>query len=54
MAMLTDTQINDFAQTVAYMAKTIEQYFADPTNEQAYQDWYFKKYGHYEKESNYD
>ena len=50
---LTQDQIKDFARTVAIIDKTIAGFFDDPDNEKAYQDWYLKKYGHTEKESNY-
>ena len=51
MPMLSSTQINDLVRTVAMISDTIEGFYSNPENEKAYQDWYFKKYGHYEKES---
>ena len=50
---LTNSQINDFARTVAIINQTIVGFFDNPDNEKAYQEWYFKKYGHYEKEPTY-
>ena len=52
--MLTSTQVNEFARTVAMISDTIESFYSNPENEKAYQDWYFKKYGHKEKESSYE
>ena len=49
MATLTADQIKDFARTVAIINQTIAGFFDDPNIEQAYQDWYFKKYGHYDR-----
>ena len=49
--MLSQVQVDDLARTVAMISDTIEGFFNNPENEKAYQDWYFKKYGHYEKES---
>ena len=54
MSTLTTNQINEFAKTVAMISNTIEGFYNNPENEKAYQDWYFKKYGHYEKENVYD
>ena len=48
--MLTANQVQDFARTVAMISDNIEAFFSNPENEKAYQDWYFKKYGHTEKE----
>lgn len=50
---LTHEQIKDIAKTVAIIDQTIAGFFDDPNIEKAYQDWYFKKYGHHEKESTY-
>ena len=52
--MLTTQQINDLAQTVAWISDTIEGFYSNPENEKAYQDWYLRKYGHTEKESGYE
>lgn len=49
--MLSPNQVKDIASTVAGISKTIEAFFSIPENEKAYQDWYFKKYGHIDKES---
>ena len=46
---LTPAQIKDLAKTVAIIDKTIAGFFDDPDNEKAYQDWYFRKYGHYDR-----
>ena len=54
MSPLTATQIQDLARTVSIISDTIEGFYRDPENEKAYQDWYFKKYGHYEKENCYE
>ena len=48
--MLTPNQVKDFARTVANIGQQIEGFYNIPENEKAFQDWYFKKYGHYEKE----
>ena len=52
--MLTSTQVNEFAKTVAMISDTIEGFFSNPENEKAYQDWYLKKYGRTEMECNYE
>ena len=54
MTLLTQNQIKDIARTVASIEQTIVGFYNDPNNEKAYQDWYFKKYGRTEKESNYE
>lgn len=51
MSTLSIVQINDLARTVAGIEQYLKGFFDDPDNEKAYQDWYFKRYGHYEKES---
>ena len=51
MSPLTSTQIEDLARTVASINQSIIGFYDNPENEKAFQDWYFKKYGHYEKES---
>ena len=51
MSALSKFQIDDLARTVASIEQHIKGFFDNPDNEQAYQDWYFRKYGHYEKES---
>jgi hypothetical protein len=51
MPILTTDQIKDLAKTVAMINQTIVGFFDNPDNERAYQEWYFKNYGHYEKES---
>ena len=52
--MLSSTQVDDLARTVAMISDTIEGFFNNPENEKAYQDWYLKKYGRTEKESTYE
>ena len=54
MATLTTNQINEIARTVASIEQHIVSFYGNPENEKAYQDWYFKKYGHHEKESIYE
>ena len=49
--MLSPNQVKDLARTVAIISDTIEGFFSNPEHEKAYQDWYFKRYGHYEKEA---
>lgn len=51
MSQLTQSQIEDLARTVASINQTLVGFYDNPENEKAFQDWYFKKYGHYEKES---
>ena len=51
MSPLTPTQIEDLARTVASINQSIIGFYDNPENEKAYQDWYFKKFGHYDKES---
>ena len=51
MTQLTTVQIDDIAKTVASLEQTIVGFYDNPENEKAFQDWYFKKYGHKEKES---
>lgn len=43
--MLSPTQIDEIARTVASLSNAIEGFYNNPENEKAYQDWYFKKYG---------
>ena len=54
MSQLASSQIDDIARTVASLHQTIVGFYDNPENEKAYQDWYFRKYGHYEKESTHD
>lgn len=51
MNQLTLNQVKDLASTVVGISQVIEAFFSNPENEKAYQDWYFQKYGHHEKES---
>ena len=51
MSELTPIQIKDLAKTVAGIEQYIKGFYDNPDNEKAYQDWYFKKYGHIDKES---
>ena len=51
MSTLTSNQINDLAKTVASIEQHIKGFYDNPENEKAYQDWYFRKYGHMDKES---
>ena len=51
MNPLTLNQVEDLARTVAMIHDAVGGFFDIPKNEQAFQEWYFKKYGHYEKES---
>lgn len=51
MSQLTSIQIEELARTVASINQSIVGFYNNPENEKAFQDWYFKKYGHYEKES---
>lgn len=48
MPNLTTFQITEFARTVARSANLIEAFYANPENEQAYQEWYFRKFGRHE------
>ena len=52
--MLSHIQVKDLARTVATISDAIESFYRNPENEKAYQDWYFKKYGHFEKEPSYE
>ena len=49
--MLTANQIDELARTVASIEQHIMGFYDNPENEKAFQDWYFKKYGHINKES---
>lgn len=51
MSTLTPNQIKDLARTVADIEQHIVGFFDNPENEKQYQDWYFNKYGHMDKES---
>lgn len=51
MSQLTSIQIEELARTVASINQSIVGFYNNPENEKAFQDWYFRKYGHYEKES---
>ena len=52
--MLTTNQINEFARTVVNIKQVITSFYDNPQNEQAFQEWYFKKYGHKEGELVYE
>lgn len=54
MYNLTPNQIEEIARTVASLDQTIVGFYDNPENEKAFQEWYFKKYGRYEKESCYE
>ena len=54
MSQLTPNQIEEIARTVATLDQTIVGFYDNPENEKAFQEWYFKKYGRYEKESCYE
>ena len=54
VSQLTSSQVNDLARTVAGIEQHLKGFFDNPENEKAYQDWYFRKYGRMDKESNYD
>ena len=54
MSQLTPSQIEDLARTVASINQTLVGFYDNPENERAFQEWYFQRYGHYEKESTYD
>ena len=54
MSTLTPNQVKDLASTVAGISQHIKEFFDDPENEKAYQEWYLKKYGRNEKECNYE
>lgn len=54
MSTLSNTQINEFARDLANIKQHIEKFFDNPQNEQAFQEWYFKKYGHKEGEPVYE
>ena len=45
----TREQIADLAQAVANIAQGIADFFNDPANEAAYQEWYRQKYGQYDR-----
>ncbi len=43
---LSDSQIDSLARGIAGIADRIMAYYDDPKNEQAFQEWYLRKYGH--------
>ena len=45
----TREQIAELAQAVANIAQVIADFFNDPKNEAAYQEWYRQKYGQYDR-----
>lgn len=49
MSQLTQHQIEDLARAVAMIHESIGGFFDNPENEQAYQEWYLRKYGQPEK-----
>lgn len=48
---LSQEQVNNLARPLVGMMGAIEEFFKDPQNEQAYQDWYCKKYGRKEEKN---
>lgn len=46
---LSQEQVNNLARPIVGMVETITDFFKKPQNEQAYREWFFKKYGHYPK-----
>ncbi len=43
---ISPAQIKSLARPIVAMAEKILSYYNDPQHEQAFQDWYLKKYGH--------
>ena len=54
METLTTSQIAELAQAVANIAQVIADFFNDPENEAAYQEWYRQKYGQYDRRGIHD
>ena len=42
---LTTYQVTEMARTIAGMRNSIEEFFADPAVERAFQEWYLNRYG---------
>ena len=47
---LSQEQVNNLARPLVGMAQNIADFFNNPQNAQAYQEWYLKKYGYYPKD----
>lgn len=47
---LSQEQVNNLARPIVGMVEKIADFFKNPQNEQAYRDWYYKKYGQYPKD----
>ena len=43
---LTNDQITELARPFAGMVDVLKAFYSNPQNENAYREWYFKKYGH--------
>ena len=52
MSLLTPSQVDDIARTVASIEQHIVGFYNNPDNEKAFQEWYAKKYQ--DKESKYE
>ncbi len=47
---LSPSQIANLAKPLVGMVQTIADFYKNPQNEQAYREWYIKKYGHEPKD----
>ena len=43
---ITPEQVTDLARPFVGMVDAIVEFYKDPKNQQAYREWYLKKYGH--------
>lgn len=43
---LSKHQVEDLARPFVSMVDRIKAFYDDPKNEQGFQDWYLKQYGH--------
>ena len=48
--MLTQSQVKDLAQHFVGIRNSLEKFFNDPENKQAYREWHREKYGCYPDE----
>lgn len=46
MPNLSQNQITDLARPFVSMVDVLTDFYKDPQNEQAYREWFLKKYGH--------
>ena len=48
--LLETAQITELAKPFVAMADSMKEFFENPQNKQAYNEWYLRKYGHLPEE----